>query len=147
MHYVNSALCNLQLKDTELPEHDRNVRRTCLLLGLFLDNSFYVPIFILIFSFYYRKDERKGKFVAEQSYGCSASLDHMLNNEKEVVGLNCDTHTSRGIFHLANHFFFRPTVFFCYSRLISLSFLHVLFQFTQIMTYHTRRKKRKNIST
>ncbi|XP_071677325.1 uncharacterized protein [Lolium perenne] len=42
-----------------------------------------------------RKDEGKEKFVAEQSYGNSASLDHMLNNGKDVVGLNCDAHTSR----------------------------------------------------
>jgi hypothetical protein len=62
------------------------------------------------FSFYYLKDETKGKVLAEQSYANSASLDHLLNNEKDVLGLNCDAHTSRGIFICQTIAFFTPWI-------------------------------------
>jgi hypothetical protein len=96
MHDVNSALFNLQIKDPELPHQTRKVGRTYVFI-FFLNNSFYVHISCL-FCLYYLKYESKEKFVAEQSYGNSASLDHMLNNGKDAVGLNCDAHTSRGTF-------------------------------------------------
>ena len=54
----------------------------------------------------------KEKIHAEQSYGNSASLDHMLNNDKDTATVCCDDNTSRGTSMLNHHLSFLNSILF-----------------------------------